>query len=304
MRALKCLIPGRPGRNRTHRRHRDLGNLEYRRYAPVSNSILQVEREGRSERLVPDDDPDKTPRCHLPGERHIRPLLRYLSVGCESSGEPQFNARSDTPDVNGLSGALLTNNPNASNPIRLDRTDALTCDQDHGYTHEQDAADGGAMDQFVPFTGKGKTLAQCLSGLGEPIPAGASSNYAVMDYFDGNTVTALWNYAQHFSMSDNSFGTTFGPSTPGALNVTAAQTYGSVCGPSFATINDSACTGPADPTTITANPGHELTPGTGTVYSDADPYFDLCSYLPSSEGGDGNTPATTLQVVDRTLATF
>ena len=25
-----------------------------------------------------------------------------------------------------------------------------------------------------------------------------------MDYFDGNTVTALWNYAQHFALSDNS----------------------------------------------------------------------------------------------------
>jgi phospholipase C len=36
----------------------------------------------------------------------------------------------------------------------------------------------------------------------------------VMGYFDGNTVTALWNYTQKFAMNDNSFGTTFGPSTP------------------------------------------------------------------------------------------
>ena len=47
-----------------------------------------------------------------------------------------------------------------------------------------------------------------------------------MDYYDGNTVTALWNYAQHFAMSDNSFGTTFGPSTPGALNLISGQTHG------------------------------------------------------------------------------
>ena len=40
-----------------------------------------------------------------------------------------------------------------------------------------------------------------------------------MGYYDGNTVTALWNYAQHFAMSDNSYSTTFGPSTPGALNL-------------------------------------------------------------------------------------
>jgi hypothetical protein len=32
-----------------------------------------------------------------------------------------------------------------------------------------------------------------------------------MGYFDGNTVTAMWNYAQHFAMSDNHFATTFGP---------------------------------------------------------------------------------------------
>ena len=44
-----------------------------------------------------------------------------------------------------------------------------------------------------------------------------------MDYYDGNTVTGLWNYAQHFAMSDNSYSDTFGPSTPGAINVTARQ---------------------------------------------------------------------------------
>ena len=38
-----------------------------------------------------------------------------------------------------------------------------------------------------------------------------------MDYFDGNTVAALWNYAQSFAMSDNSSDAIFGPSAPGAL---------------------------------------------------------------------------------------
>ena len=48
----------------------------------------------------------------------------------------------------------------------------------------------------------------------------------VMGYFDGNTVTALWHYAQHFAMSDNAYTDTYGPSTPGALNVVAGQTNG------------------------------------------------------------------------------
>jgi phospholipase C len=45
-----------------------------------------------------------------------------------------------------------------------------------------------------------------------------------MGYFDGNTVTAFWNYAQHYAMSDNSYGTMYGPSTVGALNLIAGTT--------------------------------------------------------------------------------
>ena len=47
-----------------------------------------------------------------------------------------------------------------------------------------------------------------------------------MGYYDGNTVTAMWNYAQHFAMSDNSYDTNFGPSTPGAVNLVSGQTNG------------------------------------------------------------------------------
>ncbi len=120
--------------------------------------------------------------------------------------EPQFNAAPRTPTANGLTGSMLTNNPNelvtgntSDNPARLDRTEPVTCDNDHGYSAEQAAFNGGLMNMFPEQT-------SCSDGL-------------VMDYYDGNTVTALWNYAQNYALSDNSFGTTFGPSTPGALNV-------------------------------------------------------------------------------------
>ena len=173
-------------------------------------------------------------------------------------GEQAFHAKPGTPAVNGLytsvgpsgpTGPLLTDNQNASNPMRLSPADPMTCDQDHGYTAEQSAADHGAEDAYPQNTGNGATLEQCLTGFNyngspEPIPAGASSNFAVMDYYDGNTVSALWNYAQHFAMSDNAYGTTYGPSTPGALNVTSAQTYGAVCGPASATINGNPCPAP------------------------------------------------------------
>jgi hypothetical protein len=36
-------------------------------------------------------------------------------------------------------------------------------------------------------------------------PAGAAPGL-VMDYYDGNTVTALWNYAPNYAMSDNNYG--------------------------------------------------------------------------------------------------
>ena len=49
-----------------------------------------------------------------------------------------------------------------------------------------------------------------------------------MDYYDGNTVTALWNYAQHYAMNDNSYDNQYGPSTPGAINLVSGDTEGAV----------------------------------------------------------------------------
>jgi phospholipase C len=200
-------------------------------------------------------------------------------------GEPVFRAEEGTPNINGLNGALLTDNPNLGNPQRLSRAQALTCDQGHGYTQEQQAMDNGALDMFVQKTGGGLTLAQCLAAVGNPTPAGGvSPNFAVMDYFDGNTVTALWNYAQRFSMSDNSFSTGYGPSTPGALNLISGNTFGAICGDG-STINAPAC-----PTGFsTANsPGVPAPQGPGTIFGDDRPLFENCNSAtqhPAEMGG-------------------
>jgi phospholipase C len=193
------------------------------------------------------------------------------------AGEPRFVARPGTPTVNGLSGALLASNPNLSNPQRLDRSQALTCGPSNNYTREQTAADAGRMDNFVAGTGGGTTLAQCLASVGDTAPVtGPSPNYDVMDYYDGNTVTALWNYAQHFAMSDNSYGTSFGPSTVGALNLVAGNTYGATCGDSSHVYSNGGVTVPACPAGPPA--ARAGTPaGTGTVYGDSDPLYDGCS---------------------------
>ena len=140
-------------------------------------------------------------------------------------GEPQFTAATGTPQVNNLlGGTLLTNNPNlsplngagAANPFRLDRTQAATADQNHGYTAEQEAYDNGKADLFPLHTGNGTA-----GGVGAFGTTGQ-----VMGYYDGNTVSAMWNYAQHFAMDDNAYTDTYGPSTPGALEVVSGQTNG------------------------------------------------------------------------------
>ena len=174
-------------------------------------------------------------------------------------GEPRFVARPGTPSVNGFTNALLNNNPNlnpangdgATNPFRLDRSQAVTSDQDHDYTAEQQAFDAGLLDLFPKYVG---TPGPPPSGGGILDTTGLN-----LGYFDGNTVTALWNYAQKFAMSDNSFSTTFGPSTPGVINLVSGQTNGVT-----ATLNGT---------------GDEVDGGNGslTVIGDPDPLGDTCS---------------------------
>ena len=166
-------------------------------------------------------------------------------------GEPRFIARKGTPTVNGLNEAMLNHNPNLANPVRLGRNEALTCDQDHNYQHEQRAFNGGLMDKFVENTSRDSCAAPLVS-----------KDNLVMGYYDGNTVTAIWNYAQHFAMSDNSFNTTFGPSTPGALNLVSGQTWGAIS---------------TDPQNDTYGAVSTDANGVGTVINDPDPTFDDCS---------------------------
>ncbi len=203
----------------------------------------------------------------------------YPVAANATKGEPVFRAREGTPNVNGLSGALLSNNPNLSNPQRLSRAQALTCSQDHDYTAEQLAMDHGALDMFVQQTGFNLSLAACLAKVKNPAPAdGQQPNYAVMDYYDGNTVTAMWNYAQRFAMSDNSFSTGYGPSTQGALNLVSGNTFGAIC--SFPngkgtsnTINAPQC---QSQKSTASTPLVSVPQGPGTVYGDDRPFFDTC----------------------------
>jgi phospholipase C len=178
-------------------------------------------------------------------------------------GEPAFTPLAGTPRVEGYTPELLARNPNfvnpqngpgRSNPFRLDRSQAATADQDHSYGAEQQAFHGGKMDLFPASVGHpdGPRI------VGEH-PGVLATSGLTMGYFDGNTVTAYWNYAQHYAMSDHQFDVIFGPSTLGAINLASGQTNG--------VVNDQNAE------------GGMLSDGNGgfTLISDPDPVGDLCS---------------------------
>ena len=206
-------------------------------------------------------------------------------------GETRFTAASGTPTPNGLTTGLLTANPNlngangagASNPFRLSPAQAVTADQDHNYADEQAAYDGGKMDLFPLSVGAADSAALASSSGANAV---ASTKGLTMGYYDGNTVTALWNYAQHYALNDNSFSTNFGPSTPGAINLISGQTNG--------VIN-------------TVNPGSTVVAdGNGglTLISDADPTGDVCSSTTTSVSMSGKNIGDLLNAANVTWGWF
>ncbi|WP_068093741.1 phospholipase C [Novosphingobium rosa] len=162
--------------------------------------------------------------------------------------------------------SLLNANPNMANaknqslgyqasylnPFRIDRAQFNVSSQNHAYLPEQQASDNGLMDAFPYYTGS----ASSLNTSGQ-----FGTKAQVLGYFDGNTVTAMWNYAQNYAMSDNAWTETFGPSTPGAIEAIAGQNNGAV-----------TSTGAAISSNVIAD-GQGGFSATG----DADPTGDTCS---------------------------
>ena len=171
--------------------------------------------------------------------------------------DSKFLANPNTHSINGLSLSLLNNNPNnyngeTANPYRISPTQLRTCDVSHAYAVEQNETNGGLMDNFVSSS---HPISYGINGL-------VCNPKEVMGYFDGNAVTALWNYAQHYAMSDNYYGSTFGPSTPGHINLISGQTHGAL--PSNAK--------------LPSNSGFKYDAVVnGTLIANLDPKFDDCS---------------------------
>jgi phospholipase C len=207
----------------------------------------------------------------------------------------KFMAATGTPtNINNYvsNPGLLTENPNlsvangtgASNPFRLDASQAGTNDQDHNYGPEQTAFDGGKMDMFPYSVGVADSSALASATGASAI---AETNGLTMGYYDGNTVTALWNYAQNYAMNDHSFGSTFGASTQGAINVVSGQTNGVA-------------------TYTTGAAGGVVADGQGgyTLVGDEDPAADVCSSTSANVSMSGNNIGNLLNTAGVTWGMF
>ena len=254
------------------------GNSLLTELAPVISLIDDVASNSKKATTVTADTlKTKTPIKHLVVVfNENRSFDHYFGTypnALNPEGEPLFEPAKNTQrDINNLlsSPTLLDNNPNANpnvvpsngatvtqpsnglnaaNPFRIDRTQADTAGQNHAYTPEQLAYDNGKNDLFPLDTGSGTAGGAGAFG----------TKGQVMGYFDGNTVTAYWNYAQNYAMSDNAFTDQFGPSTPGAINMFAGSTNGMVPG--------------------VGTSSNELPDGQGgfTLTGDVDPAFDVCT---------------------------
>jgi phospholipase C len=181
---------------------------------------------------------------------------------------PSFTPLNVTMSVNGLTTELLTKNPNKTrtgqraNPKRLRPADSFTCDHSHAYVDEQHAVHGGLVDLYP----------QSTAGTGTGCETDGSS---VMNYYDGNTVTALWNYAQHYAMSDNHFGAAYGPTLPGHLELVSGNTHGAVI--HNATTSSNVYINPVD--------------GSVTNINNFPPYLDDCG---PDRGGTVVTPVQSM----------
>lgn len=195
----------------------------------------------------------------------------------------EFHALPGTPKVNNFitHPDLLLHNPNVgktgaeANPTRLRPADAYAACSSADYVIDQMSVDGGFMDKFVGVTAADAGGCQ-------------SDGSTTMAYYDGNTLTAYWNYAQHYAMSDASFNTNYGPTLPGHLNLVSGDTHGAVLHG-----------GPGGVGTLEVGGGRVYrnpVDGSITVFDNADSFFDDC--VPSSERSAGTVEKTGTNVGD------
>ena len=130
-------------------------------------------------------------------------------------GGTKFKAKKDTPkNDNLITSKKLKKNPNLYKPFRLCPDAAGDLRPEPRLHRRAEGHNLGAMDQFV----QNVSVDTCGGLFGAP--------GLTMGYYDGNTVTGLWNYAQNFAMSDRSSAATSARRRPGAINLVSGNTHG------------------------------------------------------------------------------
>ena len=113
-----------------------------------------------------DRDADQARGDHLRRERLVRPLLRDVSAGGEPAGRTGLHGRGRhagrrQPGHGAPAARTIRTSPTRPTaPTRPNRSASTarkrnTADQNHAYTAEQQAYNGGAADLFPKYTGKG-----------------------------------------------------------------------------------------------------------------------------------------------------
>jgi phospholipase C len=120
---------------------------------------------------------------------------------------PGFKALPGTPKSNGIPAGSVNYDVNGQPHYPTLLNDLKTQDVDHNYQDMITGYDNGKMDKVYQVNeakapGKG-TIA--------------------MGYYDYHAIPALWQYAQHYTLADNYYAPVWGPSTPTALYLIAAQ---------------------------------------------------------------------------------
>ncbi len=123
-------------------------------------------------------------------------------------------------------GNYLTTNRNVGqfgtgkvNPMRLAPNQVLTNFESNGYTRMQLDVHNGLMDHFVLNQETPDPISIFVDPLLPPFDAtyGQGANI-VMDYWDGNSFTGMWNYAQYYAMNDHCFASGYGESVIAGIN--------------------------------------------------------------------------------------
>ncbi|MBJ7553829.1 alkaline phosphatase family protein [Marinomonas spartinae] len=151
----------------------------------------------------------------LQDESFDRYFGRY-PIAENKPGEVAFHAKADTPKVAGFTKQVMTQNPNLTNPFRLAPAEP-TCDLGYGPLAQKASYNHGQNNMFVWLDSEAPS---------NSINDDGCFPQSVMGYYDGNTVHALWEYAQHYALADHFFASDYSSTASGLINEIAGGTKG------------------------------------------------------------------------------